>query len=729
LPAARLALRRTLLTSLIPAAVIATAWLRLESPITEPLRSVAVAGLAVLPALVRPLAARIGVLVLSAGTGVWIAYGVSPLHPRHLPGAIWSRFSGGFGDFYDVKIPFDPRVHAEMRAVLLTAVFGFALAIALAVTARRPLPALLLLLAGAGWPATLRGPSGSLVVGGLILLAALSVLAGLTTRNVPRVVIPAAVGLAVAALVASTSSAVAKGGLVSWQRWDFVAGQPAVSVGFVWNAQYAGIQFPSKRTTVLEVKAPQRSLYWRAAVLDDFVGDRWVEGPALRADALEPPHHKLLRQDVQVLALSDTHLVGASVPLRYDAGDAPLVSSVPGVAQLASGLTRGFRYTVWSDAPQPTAVALARSRPIYPNALIEPGTFLDVGRGITMPPFGQPRLFRAELERYAPLERTAIAVAGKARTPYAAAVALMSFFRTSGGFVYTNRPPPLGATAPLVDFVTRTRAGYCQHFAGAMALMLRYLGVPARVAVGFSSGTYDSKAGVWRVTDHDAHAWVEVWFRGYGWLPFDPTPAARPGRGQLSAPYAAASVRASSGTVPRVRALGSGPSNPRQSVHRHGDEPTSAAPGAGAPAERGAPTAHGSLLILLALVLGAALAVIVVAKIAVRRARYLTRDPRRLAAACRRELADYLVDQRIDSARSATLHELGALVRQELAVEPDAFVAAATAARFGPPAGSDRAAREARRELRALTRSMRRRLRIRERVRGIVSLRSFGFAP
>jgi transglutaminase-like putative cysteine protease len=723
-------LPRRALTSLIPAAVIATAWLRLESPINQPLRSVAVAGLAVLPALVRPLAARIGVLVVSAGTAVWIAYGVSPLHPRHLPGAIWSQFSGGFGDFYDVKIPFDPRVHAEMRAVLLTAVFGFALAVALAVTARRPLPALLLLLAGAGWPATLRGPSGGLVVGGLILLGALSVLAGLTTRNVPRVVIPAAVGLALAALVASTSSAVAKGGLVSWQHWDFVAGQPAVSVGFVWNAQYAGIHFPSKRTTVLEVKAPQRSLYWRAAVLDDFVGDRWVEGPALRADALEPPRHKLLRQDVQILALADTHLVGASVPLRYDAGDAPLVSSVPGVAQLASGLTRGFRYTVWSEAPQPTAVELARSRPIYPNTLIEPGTFLDVGRGITMPPFGQPRLFRSELERYVPLERTAIAVAGKARTPYAAAVALMTFFRKTGGFVYTNRPPPLGATAPLVDFVTRTRAGYCQHFAGAMALMLRYLGVPARVAVGFSSGTYDPKAGVWRVTDHDAHAWVEVWFRGYGWLPFDPTPAARPGRGQLSAPYAAASVRASAGTVPaRVRAVGSGSSDPRQSGHRHGDEPTSAAPAAGAPAERGAPSAHGSLLVLLALLLGAALAVIVVAKLAVRRARYLTRDPRLLAAACRRELADYLVDQRIDSARSATLHELGALVRRELSVEPDAFVAAASAARFGPPAGSDRAAREARRELRALTRRMRRRLRIRERVRGIVSLRSFGFAP
>jgi hypothetical protein len=107
--------------------------------------------------------------------------------------------------------------------------------------------------------------------------------------------------------------------------------------------------------------------------------------------------------------------------------------------------------------------------------------------------------------------------------------------------------------------------------------------------------------------------------------------------------------------------------------------------------------------------------------------RYLTRDPRRLAAACRQELADYLVDQHIDAARSATLHELGAIVQHELSVEPDAFVSAATAARFGPPAGAQRAAREARRELRMLLRRMRVHLRATERVRGLLSLRSFGF--
>jgi transglutaminase TgpA-like protein len=344
-------LRKTIAVSFVPAIVVTAAWLRLESPIDRPLRSVVVPALALLPVLVRPLLARIALLVVSVGGGSWLAFDLSPFHPRHFFVALGSRFANGFLDFYEVRTPFDPRVHADMRGVLLSAAFGFTLLVAFAVAARRPVAALLAVLLGAGWPATLRGPSGGLVVGALILLAALAVLAGLTARGVPRAVVPAAAALAVVALLASTLPAVAKGGLVAWQHWDFYnVADPPVSVSFVWDAQYGGLHWPRKRTTVLEVKAPRQSLFWRAAVLDNYTGTRWVEGTPLRGDALEPATRTELRQDVRVLALSDTRLVGASVPLRYDAGDAPLVSHVPGIAQLPSGLTRGFRYTVWSEA-------------------------------------------------------------------------------------------------------------------------------------------------------------------------------------------------------------------------------------------------------------------------------------------------------------------------------------------------------------------------------------------
>jgi hypothetical protein len=259
-----------------------------------------------------------------------------------------------------------------------------------------------------------------------------------------------------------------------------------------------------------------------------------------------------------------------------------------------------------------------------------------------------------------------------------------------------------------------------------MALMLRYLGVPARVAVGFSSGTYDVRRGVWTVTDHEAHAWVEAWFRGYGWLPFDPTPGvSRPERGLLSAPYSAASPRFSLRQV--FDSLGSAvPTYPRQAAFRHGEgaQPVQPAPPPPAATRSGG---HGSLLVLLSLILGAGLAGVAAAKLAVRRLRYLSRDPRRVAAACRQELADFLLDQRLDAARSATLHELGALVLGELTVDAGGFVAAATAARFGRPAGARAAAHEARRELRRLLGRIRSQLTFAERLRGLLSLRSFGF--
>ena len=75
----------------------------------------------------------------------------------------------------------------------------------------------------------------------------------------------------------------------------------------------------------------------------------------------------------------------------------------------------------------------------------------------------------------------------------------------------------------LADFMLYTHRGYCQMFSGAMALVLRLHGIPARVAVGFTSGKLRG-SDTYVVNDRDAHAWVEVYFPGYGWIPFEPTP-------------------------------------------------------------------------------------------------------------------------------------------------------------------------------------------------------------
>ena len=111
-----------------------------------------------------------------------------------------------------------------------------------------------------------------------------------------------------------------------------------------------------------------------------------------------------------------------------------------------------------------------------------------------------------------------------------------------GLFRYTERPPRTPVNdAPLDYFINVSRVGYCQHFAGAMALMLRMAGIPARVATGFTPGGYSARHKAWIVRDTDAHAWVEVWFDEYGWVAIDPTPPATPARSQVASLAAAPS--------------------------------------------------------------------------------------------------------------------------------------------------------------------------------------------
>ena len=115
-------------------------------------------------------------------------------------------------------------------------------------------------------------------------------------------------------------------------------------------------------------------------------------------------------------------------------------------------------------------------------------------------------------------------------------------------------------------------------------------------------------------------------------------------------------------------------------------------------------------------------------KVGLRRTRYLTRDPRRVAAACRRELVDFLADQGVAVPASATAAELARAVEEELGVDASSFAAAVDTARFGPPEEAGAAARLARRELRRLERRLRDQLTRVERTRGLLSLRSLGFA-
>ena len=108
-------------------------------------------------------------------------------------------------------------------------------------------------------------------------------------------------------------------------------------------------------------------------------------------------------------------------------------------------------------------------------------------------------------------------------------------------FTYSEKTPR--ARYPLNAFLFRDKFGYCQQFSGAMALMLRMAGSRPGSPPASRPGSYNRDSGEYRVRDLDAHSWVEVFFNGIGWVPFDPTPAASPGAGPGDRPGAQRGVR------------------------------------------------------------------------------------------------------------------------------------------------------------------------------------------
>jgi protein-glutamine gamma-glutamyltransferase len=746
---------RTALLYLLPAFLVATHWARLEDGNGSQSRFLWLAALGLAPALVRPLWARAVLLAVAGAVAVRIAFGTSildarPFRDEDFFGPFGSKLWRGFEAFFDVALPFRVAQQPEMHGAVLLAVFAFCVVLAFAIAARRPLLASAALIAGAGWPATILVGTAELERGAVILAAALLLFAGmrsLPTRDLRQPLLAGAV-VVVAAVVLSTSPSVARGEFVDgWRSWDVSRGNgPSVDVRYVWNANYGGIRFPKEPTIVLSIDADETAgVYWRATTLDLFSEGHWLEqlfsgaAPVVRdgredlsadpflPDAADDPD-TWLEANIHVEALSDNHFVGAGVPVAYDTGKHDAQYYLGNVAMTHEATKRGDSYTVWSYAPKPTPKQLGASKPEYPKYLT--GLYLTV-EGSPLPRFGEPgreeklqdAFFRNPLLRqYRPLYTQARDLVGTPKNPYAAVVRLESWFRAGGDFVYDERPPTPRGTPPLVSFVTSTKRGYCQHFAGAMAVMLRELGIPARVAAGFTSGRYNADDGRWFVADRNAHTWVEAWFDGYGWLPFDPTP----GRGQLGATYTAASLRfdlagfrAVAGEAGRrvsdlLRGESGGPDQARRAA-------AASASASARNGEQGNGIGIVRLVVLLAL---AAALLLAVAKLVRRAARFLTGDPRGIATACRRDLAGFVADQGLRLPESATNAEVGDLVAERFGVDPDPFLAALTVARFGPPELAAPAAGTARGELRRLRRALRARLGRGRRVRGLLSVRS-----
>jgi len=180
-------------------------------------------------------------------------------------------------------------------------------------------------------------------------------------------------------------------------------------------------------------------------------------------------------------------------------------------AQSLSGLS----YTVTSREVSPSEQQLEHDAGPMPGSITN--NYLSV-----------PRVFE-------PLAKLADRITRGQTSAYGQAVALQRWFADSGKFTYSlNVQEPATAQA-LIQFLTIQRRGYCQQFAFAMAVLARLLGIPSRVAVGYTAGTSVGH-NRWVVKTSDAHAWPELYFQGVGWLRFEPTPSGSGGQATADQP-------------------------------------------------------------------------------------------------------------------------------------------------------------------------------------------------
>jgi len=171
--------------------------------------------------------------------------------------------------------------------------------------------------------------------------------------------------------------------------------------------------------------------------------------------------------------------------------------------------TRNISYTVESVHPAPDATALMAAATDDPS--VSAFTHLP--------------------EIPADIRDLTTKVTEDAPTPLEKAVAIQRFL-TSSPFTYDTSVPSGSGMKALEAFLLRDHRGFCQQYATAMAVMARLIGIPTRLGVGFTHGNLQPD-GSWLVTTHDAHAWPELYFNGFGWLPFEPTPRRD---GQATAP-------------------------------------------------------------------------------------------------------------------------------------------------------------------------------------------------
>ena len=274
---------------------------------------------------------------------------------------------------------------------------------------------------------------------------------------------------------------------------------PFASIGAVLND-------PSSSTTPVFTIRATRGSYWRMLSLDQFDGTTWGATPSEGASippggvipSLAPGGHELTQHVTVEGDFTSPWLIAAAEPTSIRVHGSVSWHAASSSVQVDPWLDPGDGYVVTSVQDLPTDEDLRSLGMIPPNPALS-----------VLPP-GIPSV----------VAETAHAWTDGLPTTFDEVMSIERNLR-SPPFYYDPTASYPNDPRSFADVLT-THAGFCQHFASLMAVMLRELGIPARVGYGFTPGTH--AGDTWTVMLSNLHTWVEVLFPGYGWLTFEPTP-------------------------------------------------------------------------------------------------------------------------------------------------------------------------------------------------------------
>jgi transglutaminase-like putative cysteine protease len=297
------------------------------------------------------------------------------------------------------------------------------------------------------------------------------------------------------------SDATVSAGLIDWTRIG-TGGTSRLDV----QADVGDYLTAGREAELMRVESPE-PLLWRGGTLDYFDGARWIDTTEPEIDDGEEIAPGIqtttVRQRFEILDARTDVLFGGYKILTTSDGFA--IENSDGSWSLDEPLAENSSYTVISEIPQPTARQLRNAGTVYPAEVAQ--NFLQLSES---PPIVAETAEQIQRE-YNP------------KTPYDTARAIERYLVYDGGFTYNLDVSYRRADKAIEEFLGDGREGFCTQFATSMALLLRESGIPSRVVYGSTSGR-ETGTNEYVVTGGNMHTWVEAYFPGVGWYPFDPTP-------------------------------------------------------------------------------------------------------------------------------------------------------------------------------------------------------------